>query len=78
MRGQTRQPPVLPTDIQVVHTAEDLQSAVSSARNIEIRAHLDLRTLSRVANPQVLDAEGIRDRDVALLYAYPPLKSIRV
>lgn len=78
MHRQTRQPPVFPTDIQIVHTAEELQAAVGSATDIEIRAHLDLRDLSRLDNPQVSAAEGIRNRNIALLYAFPPLRSIRV
>ena len=65
-------------DIKVVQTARELQdAAVGGARDIEIHFHLDLRSLSRVPNP------AIEDKDsplyiTALLYAFPPLRSILV
>lgn len=63
-------------NITVVRSAAELQAAAEAkAQDIEIRAHLDLRKLRRLQNPLVTSAVA---GSYALLYADPPLRSIRV
>ena len=66
--------------ITVVRTAAQLQrAALAGAQDIEIRAHLDLRSLERAANPLIEGVEtAVNPKRLALLYASPPLRSIRV
>ena len=67
-------------NITVVRTAGELQrAALAGAQDIEIRAHLDLRSLELAANPLFDGIEtAINRKRLALLYASPPLRSIRV
>ena len=69
-----------PANITIVTTAEELQEAtIAGAQDIEIRSHLDLRTLKRVPTPLIDGPETHDNRKrLALLYASPPLRSIRV
>eukprot|EP00892_Ulva_mutabilis_P004162 jgi/Ulvmu1/2117/UM127_0002.1 len=68
----------LPT-ITVVRTAAQLQQAsVSGAMDIEIRAHIDMRSLTLAPNPQIQgEATANNPRRLALLYAPRSLRSIR-
>lgn len=63
-----------------VRTAQQLQDQVAGgARDIEIRSHLDLRTLSMLANPASNGRGGEQhSQRRALLYADAPLRTIRV
>lgn len=67
-------------NVTVVRTAAELQrAALDGARDIEIRAHLDLRSLKLAANPAIHGQEtAVNRKRLALLYASPPLRSIRV
>ena len=66
-------------NITVVRTAAELQrAALAGVQDIEIRAHLDLRSLKRDANPAMRDENSLHSNRLALLYASPPLRSIRV
>ena len=72
-------------DVTAVITGEELQAAsADEAQDIEIRAHLDMRRLTRTPN-QVLEADpGFQaaftqaTTRLALLYAQPPMRSMRV
>ena len=72
--------PGAPANITIVRTAQDLQRATATgAVDIEIRAHLDLRSLSRTLNPAIPGSETFQNpKRNALLYAQSPLRSIRV
>ena len=69
-----------PANITIVTTAEELQEAsLAGAQDIEIRRHIDLRTLTTVPNPSIGGVEAVTNpKRLALLYASPPLRSIRV
>lgn len=69
-----------PPNITVVNTADELQRALlSAAVDIEIRSHLDLRPIALAPNPMIQGLETANNRKrIALLYATPPLRSIRV
>ena len=72
-------------DVTAVFTGEELQAAsADAAQDIEIRAHLDMRRLTRTPNP-VLEADPVFELEtdqgttrLALLYAQPPMRSMRV
>lgn len=62
---------------RVVETADELQKAANeTAQDIEIRAHLDLRTLVHMTNPAVA-VESYKE-NVALLYVWKHMRSMRV
>ena len=71
---------LFPADITAVHTAQELVDAMAnSARDIEIRAHLDLRTIPLQANPGF----PFRDADYEvvatdLAFIRWPTRSVRV
>ena len=69
-----------PANITIVRLVLDLQRATATgAVDIEIRAHLDLRGLSRTLNPAIPGPETFQNpKRNALLYAQSPLRSIRV
>ena len=71
---------VAPADVTIVRGPNELQQAVlSGAVDIEIRDHLDLRSVPREMNPAVQDSGDAHYRKrFALLYAGHPLRSIRV
>eukprot|EP00892_Ulva_mutabilis_P000954 jgi/Ulvmu1/1085/UM106_0001.1 len=68
-----------PPNITVVRTAAELQQAsLSGAMDIEIRTHIDMRSLELALNPMIQGAESLTNpRRLALLYASLPLRSIR-
>lgn len=69
---------VPPSNVTVVRTAGDLQRAtLTGALDIEIRTHLDLRTLAPADNPE-LQGAGEAAQASALLYVASTLRSIRV
>eukprot|EP00892_Ulva_mutabilis_P004148 jgi/Ulvmu1/2104/UM125_0008.1 len=67
--------------ITPVGTAKELQTATRQpAQDIEIRAHLDLRSLQRSDNRELqvlLEPTDPDSNKLALTYAFPPLRSIR-
>ena len=69
-----------PANITVVTTPGELQAAsLAGAQDIEIRSHLDLRSLKLAKNPAITGNETENNpKRLALLYASPPLRSIRV
>ena len=69
-----------PANITVVTSAKQLQqAALAQAEDIEIRAHLDLRTLHRVVNPDIRGMEALSNsKRLALLYGTRQLRSVRV
>ena len=71
---------VAPADILEVNTAQELQDAVfAGISDIEIRAHMDLRSLARVENPAIEGRETESNpKRLGLLYASGTLRSIRV
>lgn len=73
-------PSTAPANVTVVTTPKDLQRALlDGAVDVEIRAHLDMRSLSLAANPKIQGVETqINRKKLALLYSYNPLRSIRV
>ena len=71
---------VPPADVTTVVTGEQLQAAFADvAQDIEIRAHLDMRGLTRTPN-QMLESgtDYTAVTRLALLYAQPPMRSMRV
>lgn len=63
-RSRPLEPPILPRDITVVSTAAELQAALlSGARDIEIRAHLDLEDVPAVPIP--VARQGMFDNSAA-------------
>lgn len=66
--------------ITVVRTAQQLQEAAAgAAQDVEVQAHLDLRPLSKALNPDHPGLEwATAQQSFSLLYASPPLRSIRV
>lgn len=69
--------------VTAVTTAEGLQNAfAASARDVEIRSHLDMRSLARLSNPDIHPAIAEHNNGVsaklAMLYARPPMRSMRV
>lgn len=69
-----------PVNVTVVRTGAELrQATLGGARDIEIRAHLDMRDMRRIANPLMPRVDrGNSRKELALLYASKPLRSIRV
>lgn len=73
-----------PDNITSVHTPEELQRALSAgvlAQDIEIRAHLDLRTLPLQHNPYLWggnDRAGKPATSSHIAYLSAPTRSIRV
>lgn len=77
MLGEKAPQGTVAANITVVRTAEELQAAtLRGATDIEIRSHVDLRSLSKGPNPAVHELKS--GRYLALLYASTPLRSIRV
>lgn len=61
-----------------IGSGADLRKAASqAAQDIEIREHLDLRGLGTQRNPRFA-FEDISPEDVAMIYTFEPLRSIRV
>jgi len=61
--------------VTVVKTADELRAAgTARAQDIEIQAHLDLRSLRRIVNPDAPDSEP----PASLLYAREMMRSMRV
>lgn len=69
-----------PANVTIVRTGAELrQATLGGARDIEIRAHLDMRDMRRMANPLMPGVDrGNSRRELTLLYASNPLRSIRV
>ena len=74
---------LFPADVAVVHTPSELQAAITNGRrDIEIRSHLDLRSLPLQQNPidAIRSQSNIRLAGTfsALAYLTWPTRSIRV
>lgn len=69
-----------PANITVVNTPQELQRALGNgAVDVEIRSHMDMRSLSLAANPLIRGVEtAVNPKRLALLYSGNPLRSIRV
>ena len=73
------QPPAPTAPVKIVQTAETLQQAVMSGeQDIEIRAHLDLRDLSRLPNPALESSFTTTPIEQSLLYITDSMRSMRV
>eukprot|EP00892_Ulva_mutabilis_P006547 jgi/Ulvmu1/4264/UM194_0004.1 len=73
---------VQPAEVTVVTSAAQLQAASeAAARDIEIRAHLDLRNLKRPPNPGISGFDGPNNDDsiirLALFYVHSEMRSLR-
>lgn len=69
-----------PPNITIVNTPLELRKALKNgAVDIEIRSHMDMRSLKLDSNPMIQGVEtAINRKKLALLYAQQPLRSIRV